>query len=108
MRKNKLTKRKKKSAAKRGEKRFLRLKKTQKEKYLTKKANSEDKKKTEKKQNEEVEKILKSRKQEPGSFSPNKQVPVTFSQYADLVFRKKKLKEMKKKRQQEDIEEAAE
>jgi hypothetical protein len=61
MKKNKLTTAERKAAAKRGEKRALRLKKTQKEKHLRKMKLIEERKKLAKKQEEFFERLMKAR-----------------------------------------------
>ena len=61
MKKNKLTTEERKAVIKRGEKRSLRLKKTQKEKHLRKMKLIEERKKLAKKQEEFFERMMKSR-----------------------------------------------
>lgn len=61
MKKNKLTKAERIAAAKRGEKRALRLKKTQKEKHARKQKLIDERKRLVKKQEELFEKLMRAR-----------------------------------------------
>jgi len=102
--KNKLTPAERRAVIKRGTKRSMRLKKTQKQKNRNKAALIEEKKRLLKKENEEIEKILKSRDPEFNSTHLSNQFPATFTKYVHLVFWKKSMKLKKQKEKQAEKE----